>query len=43
MARSIPGAKEFQAAVAKIKKPGYARFLIKRQGRTIYLMMEVPK
>lgn len=39
----IASAKEFQAAVSKIKKPGYARFLIKRQGRTIYLMMEIPK
>ena len=39
----IGSAQDFQAAVAKLKKETYARFLIKRQGRTLYLIVEVPK
>lgn len=39
----IADAKEYRAAVAKLKKETFARFLIKRQGRTLYLTVEVPK
>ncbi len=39
----INNAQDFQSAVSKLKKESYARFLIKRQGRTLYLTMEVPK
>ncbi len=39
----IEGVKEYRAAVAKLKKETFGRFLIKRQGRTLYLTVEVPK
>ena len=39
----ISTAKDFQTAVGKLKKESTARFLIKRQGRTLYLTVEVPK
>jgi serine protease Do len=39
----VADVKEYRAAVRKLKKESYARFLIKRQGRTLYLTMEVPK
>jgi serine protease Do len=39
----INSAKDFQTAAAKLKKETTARFLIKRQGKTLYLMVEVPK
>jgi serine protease Do len=39
----VASANEFQDAVAKLKKGSSARFLVKRQGRTLYLMVEVPK
>ena len=35
--------KEFQGAIAKVKKDSVARFLIKRQGHTLYLTVENPK
>ncbi len=41
--QAIGSAKDFQAAAAKLKKESYARVLIKRQGRTLYLTVEVPK
>jgi serine protease Do len=34
--------KEYREAVKKLKKGQYARFLIKRQGRTLYLTVEIP-
>ncbi len=39
----IADAQEFRATVSKLKKETYARFLIKRQGRTLFLTVEVPK
>jgi serine protease Do len=39
----INNAKDFQTAAGKLKKESTARFLIKRQGRTLYLTLEVPK
>jgi serine protease Do len=39
----INSAPDFQAAVAKLKKETSARVLIKRQDRTLYLTLEVPK
>ena len=39
----INSAKDFQSTAAKLKKETYARFLIKRQGRTLYLTVEIPK
>jgi serine protease Do len=35
--------KEYREAAAKLKKEAVARFLVKRQGRTLYLTVEVPK
>jgi serine protease Do len=35
--------KEYNAAIAKVKKGSVARLLIKRMGRTLYLALEVPK
>jgi serine protease Do len=35
--------KEYLEAVAKVKKDSVARFLIKRQGKTLYLTIENPK
>ncbi len=35
--------KEYREAVAKVKKDSVARFLIKRQGHTLYLTVENPK
>jgi len=35
--------KEYQEAIAKVKKDSVARFLIKRAGRTLYLTVESPK
>jgi serine protease Do len=35
--------KEYREAVAKVKKDSVARFLVKRQGRTLYLTVENPK
>ncbi len=35
--------KDFETAVGRLKKETYARLLIKRQSRTLYLMLEVPK
>ncbi|MCX5892390.1 MAG: DegQ family serine endoprotease [Deltaproteobacteria bacterium] len=39
----VNAAKDFQTAVGKLKKEATARLLIKRQGRTLYLTVEVPK
>ena len=39
----IDTAKDFQAIAAKLKKESTGRFLIKRQGRTLYLTLEIPK
>jgi serine protease Do len=39
----VNSASDFQALVSKLKKDSTSRFLIKRQGRTLYLMLEVPK
>jgi S1-C subfamily serine protease len=35
--------KDFQTTVGRLKKESSARLLIKRQGRTLYLTLEVPK
>jgi S1-C subfamily serine protease len=35
--------KDFQTAVGRLKKEEFARLLIKRQGATLYLTVEVPK
>jgi serine protease Do len=35
--------KEYREAVAKVKKDSVARFLVKRQGHTLYLTVENPK
>ena len=40
--KMINSAGDFQAAVGKLKKESTARFLIKRQARTLYLTVEVP-
>jgi S1-C subfamily serine protease len=34
--------KEYQAAITKVKKGSVARFLIKRMGRTMYLIIDSP-
>ncbi len=34
--------KEYREAIKKLKKGSYARFLVKRQGRTLYLSLEIP-
>jgi serine protease Do len=39
----IGNAQDFQNVASKLKKGSSARFLIKRQGRTLYLVLEVPK
>ncbi len=39
----INTAKDFQAIAGKLKKESTGRFLIKRQGRTLYLTVEIPK
>ena len=39
----IGTAKDFMTATSKLKKESTVRFLIKRQGRTLYLTLEVPK
>ncbi len=41
--QAINTLKEFQTAVDRLKKESFARLLIKRQGRTQYLTLEVPK
>ena len=41
--QAINTVKDFETAVARLKKESYARLLMKRQGRTLYLMLEVPK
>ena len=41
--QAINTVKDFDTAVARLKKESYARLLIKRQGRTLYLMVEVAK
>jgi serine protease Do len=40
---AINTVKDFQAAVGRLKKEEFARLLIKRQGATLYLTVEVPK
>ena len=39
----VSTAKEYHHALAKVKKGQIARFLIKRDGRTLFLTMEIPK
>jgi serine protease Do len=39
----IGSMKDYSAAISKLKKESVARFLVKRQGRTLYLTVEVPK
>ncbi len=41
--QAINTVKEFQTAVGRLKKESFARLLIKRQGRTQYVTLEVPK
>ena len=41
--QAINTVKDFQTAVDRLKKENFARLLIKRQGRTQYLTLEVPK
>jgi hypothetical protein len=41
--QTISDAKGYRAAVANLKKETYARFLIKRQGRTFYSTVFVPR
>jgi serine protease Do len=40
--QAINTVKDFQTAVDRLKKENFARLLIKRQGRTLYLTLEVP-
>jgi serine protease Do len=40
--QAVASVKDYRAAMAKVKKGGMARLLIKRQGRTLYLTLEVP-
>jgi len=39
----IGNSQDFQKVAGKLKKESSARFLVKRQGRTLYLILEVPK
>jgi serine protease Do len=41
--QAINTVKDFQTAVDRLKKESFVRFLIKRQGRTQYMTLEVPK
>ena len=41
--QAINTVKEFQTAAGRLKKESFARLLIKRQGRTLYVTLEVPK
>ncbi len=41
--QAINTVNDFDTAVARLKKESYVRLLIKRQGRTLYLMLEVAK
>jgi serine protease Do len=41
--QAINTVKDFQTAVDRLKKENFVRLLIKRQGRTQYLTLEVPK
>ncbi len=41
--QAINTVKEFQTAVGRLKKESFARLLIKRQGRTQYVTLQVPK
>ncbi len=38
----VSSVKDYLGAVKKLKKGQYVRFLIKRQGRTLYLTVEIP-
>jgi serine protease Do len=40
---AVATVKEFRSAIGKVKKGDVVRFLIKRQGHTLYLTMENPK
>jgi serine protease Do len=35
--------KDYQEIMGKLKKGSYARFLVKRQGKTLYLSVEIPQ
>jgi len=39
----IGSQKDYLAVIGKLKKESFARFLVKRLGRTLYLTVEVPK
>jgi serine protease Do len=41
--QAVENVKGYQEIMAKVKKGSYARFLIKRQGRTLYLTLEIPQ
>jgi S1-C subfamily serine protease len=40
---AVSTVKEYREAVGKVKKDSVARFLVKRQGQTLYLTVENPK
>lgn len=41
--QAVEKVKDYQEIMAKVKKGTAARFLIKRQGRTLYLTVEIPQ
>ena len=41
--QTISDAKGYRAAVANLKKETYARFLVKRRGRSLYMTVFVPR
>ena len=40
--QAVPNVKEYQKIIAQVPKGSYARFLVKRQGHTIYFTVEIP-
>ncbi len=41
--KAIENLKDYQQSAAKLKKGSFARLLIKRQTRTLYVMLEIPQ
>jgi serine protease Do len=41
--QAVESLNDYQTLMEKVKKGTYVRFLLKRQGRTLYLTMEIPK
>jgi len=40
---AVDKVKDYQEIMGKLKKGSYARFLVKRQGKTMYLSLEIPQ